>query len=237
MYDLLQDFMHILAGLGGYTGSVHRLNAHDILNFLRDIIGVRARQVDLVDDRNALKIMVQGEIHVPQSLGLHPLCRVDDKDSPVTCGKRAGNFIIKVHVSRRVDQVEDILLPVVRFIDRSYSLRLDGDASLSLKVHVIQDLLLHLTLRQKTGHLNDPVSQSGLAMVNMGYNTEISDFTLIHEDSLCIAVFEPREVKMIVANCRFIFNVKRKSSSLPGYTFWYRGQAHPPHSISYLRSG
>ena len=62
-------------------------------------------------------------------------------------------------MSRCVDQVKYIFFSVFRLIYNTHGLRLDRNATLSLQIHVIQNLRLHLTACQKTGLLNDTVCQ------------------------------------------------------------------------------
>ena len=42
-------------------------------------------------------------------------------------------------------------------------------------VHVVQDLILHLELRQGSGDLQHPVGQGGLAVVHVGNDAEVAD--------------------------------------------------------------
>ena len=124
--------------------------------------------------------MIQGKVYICQGLRLHALRRVNHENRPVARGKASGHFIVKIHVSRRIDQVEHILLPVLRLVNRTHCLCLDRDSSLPLQVHIVQHLRLHLTTGQKPRHLDDPVRQRGLSVINMCDNTKISDFTLIY---------------------------------------------------------
>ena len=78
-----------------------------------------------------------------------------------------------------VDQVENIFFPVFCLIYSSHGLCLDSNSSLTFQIHIIQYLGLHLSFCQQTGHLNDPVCQGRFSVINMGYNTEITNFTLI----------------------------------------------------------
>ena len=45
----------------------------------------------------------------------------------------------------RVDEVQDVVLPVVRPVGQTDGMRLDRDAALALEVHAVEDLSLHLT--------------------------------------------------------------------------------------------
>ena len=80
---------------------------------------------------------------------------------------------------RRIDQVEYIFLPALRLVDDTHRLRLDGDASLPLKLHIIQHLGLHLAAGEKARHLNDAVRQRRFPVVDMRYNTKITN-SLLH---------------------------------------------------------
>ena len=74
-----------------------------------------------------------------------------------------------------VDEVEGIGLAVIGSIIEPDGTRLDGDAALALKIHIVEDLLLHIALRDRAGLFQDAVGKGGLAVVNMGNNTEVSD--------------------------------------------------------------
>ena len=124
--------------------------------------------------------MIQRKIHIRQRLRLHSLRRIHNQDRSVTGCKASGYLIVKVYMSRRIDQVKDILLSVIRLIYRTHSLCFDGDSSLSFQVHIIQNLRLHLTACQKSGLLDDPVCKRRFSMVDMCDNTKISYFILIN---------------------------------------------------------
>ena len=175
--------MHIETGLSGDARCIHCFHTDDILDFLRDFIGNCARQVNLVDDGHDFQIVVECKIDISQRLGFHTLRRVDNEHRPVAGSERTRNFIIKVDMAGSINQVEDILFPVIRTINRADCLGFDRNASLPLQIHVVEDLVLHFTLCEKTCHLNDAVGEGGLAVVDVGYYTEIADFALIHEGS------------------------------------------------------
>ena len=78
----------------------------------------------------------------------------------------------------RVDEVEDVVLAVLGAVVEAHGLRLDGDAALALDVHRIEHLLLHLALGQAAGHLDQPVGQRRLAVVDMGDDGEVADVAL-----------------------------------------------------------
>ena len=118
--------------------------------------------------------MLQRQIDVSQRLRLNALGRVHHQDCPVASCERPADLIVEVYMSGCIDQVEDILHPVLRLIDETDRLALDRDSAFALQFHIVQDLVLHLAACEKTRPLDHSVGQSGFPVVNMGYDTEIS---------------------------------------------------------------
>ena len=113
-HDRLEDRVDPDAFLG--RGEDHLLagDRQDVLELLDDDVGLGARQVDLVDDRDDREALAQGEVHVGQGLGLDPLGRVDDEDRPLAGLQRAADLVAEVDVAGRVDQVQPVGLAVLR---------------------------------------------------------------------------------------------------------------------------
>jgi hypothetical protein len=78
-------------------------------------------------------------------------------------------------MARRVHQVEDVVLAILRAIIQPDGLRLDGDAALALDIHGIEHLFLHLAVLQPPGFLDQPVGQGRFAMVDMRNDGEVAD--------------------------------------------------------------
>ena len=78
-------------------------------------------------------------------------------------------------MTRRVDQIENIVLAIRRLIVQPNGLRLDGDAPLFFDIHRVEHLLGHLSLRQPPCHLDQAVSERRFPVVNMCDNREIAD--------------------------------------------------------------
>ena len=175
MHDRLQDFVHVEPGLRGDLRRIRCLQADHVLDLLDGLIRPGAGQVDLIDDRNDLQVIVQCHVDVPEGLGLDALGRVDHQHRAVAGCQGTGNFIIKIDMPGGVDQVEIVFLAVPGFVDRADRLALNGDAALPLQFHVVQDLVLHLPAREKSGLFNDAVRQGGFAVVDVGDDTEIPD--------------------------------------------------------------
>jgi len=82
-------------------------------------------------------------------------------------------------MARRVDQIEVVDLAIARLVLQRSGLRLDGYPTLFFDVHRVQDLGLHLALRQPAAPLDQAVGQRRLAMVDVRDDGKISD--VIHQ--------------------------------------------------------
>ena len=78
-------------------------------------------------------------------------------------------------MARRVDQIEHIALAIKGRVINSHGIGLDGDPALALDIHTVQHLRLHIPLLNCSSRLDQPVSQSGLSVVNMRHDGEVSD--------------------------------------------------------------
>ena len=74
-----------------------------------------------------------------------------------------------------VDQVQDIGMPIARGVFDAHGIGLDGDAALALDIHTVKDLRLHIALGHGAGQLDQPISERGFAVVDMGDDREIAD--------------------------------------------------------------
>ena len=83
-------------------------------------------------------------------------------------------------MSRRINKIEDILLPILGLINGTNGLGLDGNAPLSFQFHVIQYLGLHLPAGKKACLLYDSVCQRRFSMIDMRDNTKITNSALIY---------------------------------------------------------
>ena len=92
--------------------------------------------------------MIQRQIDIGQSLSLHTLSRIHYQNGSVTGRKTPGHLIIKIHMSGRVNQIENVLFSVLRFVYNADRLGFDRDSTLSLQIHIIQYLSLHFPAGQ-----------------------------------------------------------------------------------------
>ena len=61
-----------------------------------------------------VEVVVRREVGVGERLRLDALRRVDDEDGALAGRERARDLVGEVDVARRVDQVQDVLVPVLR---------------------------------------------------------------------------------------------------------------------------
>ena len=172
-YNLFKNLFYVQSGLCGNLWGILCLDTDHIFDLVDNTLRLCTWQIDLIDHRHNI------QIYICQCLGFNSLCRIHHKDSAITGCEASGNLIVKVYMPGSVDQVEDIFFPVFCLIYGSHGLCLNSNSSLTFQIHIIQYLGLHLSFCQQTGHLNDPVCQGRFSVINMGYNTEITNFTLI----------------------------------------------------------
>ena len=180
MNNLFQNFFYINTVFCGNPRRILCFDSDNILYLRNNPVRLRTWKVNFVNDRHNLQIMVQGQINVRQRLCLNPLCGIDHQNCSLTGSKAPAHFIIKIHMSRCINQVENIFFSVLRLINNTYGLRLDGNSPFSFQVHIIKHLILHLPVGQQSGHFNNTVSQGRLSVINMSNNTKITDLTLIY---------------------------------------------------------
>ena len=133
--DRFEDVLDAAAVLAAREDRGGAVEADDVLDLPPRLLGLRARQVDLVDDRNDLEAVLDREVGVGQRLRLDALRRVDEQQRAFARGERARHLVAEVDVARRVDQVEDVGLAVVGRVVEPDRVRLDRDAALALEVH------------------------------------------------------------------------------------------------------
>ena len=80
----------------------------DVLQLLDDDVGLRRRQVDLVEDRDDHEVLAQREMDVGQRLGLDPLGGVDHEDGALAGLQAAADLVGEVDVAGRVDEVQAV---------------------------------------------------------------------------------------------------------------------------------
>ena len=180
LHDGFEDLFHAETGLRADRQCIVGGNREHIFNLLFYKLHLRRGKVNFVDYRNDREVMPRGEERVGDGLRLHALARVHHEQRALAGGKRARNFVGKIHVPGRINQIQAIFVAIARGVMQANAFRLDRDATLALQVHRIEHLRAHLALRQRPGQLQQAVRQRGFAVVNVRYDAEIADVLGIH---------------------------------------------------------
>ena len=122
-------------------------------------------------------------MQVGHRLRFHALPRVHDEQRAFAGVEAARDLVGEIHVSRRVNQVENVVLPVVAAVTHRYRVHLDRDAALPLQVHGVQVLFFQIAVGDRRGRLQQAVAQRGLAVIHVGNNAKVTYFRCIHEKS------------------------------------------------------
>ena len=72
---------------------------------------VRVWQIDLVNDRHNREPLFVREVNVRHGLRFYALRRIDNQERAFTRRERPRNFVGKIDMPRRIEQVQPILLP------------------------------------------------------------------------------------------------------------------------------
>ena len=89
---------------------------------------------------------MQRQVGIGQRLRFDALRGIHHQQRAFARLQAARNFVGKIHVAGRVDQVQLIHVAVAGRIIQAHGVRFDGDAALALQVHGVEDLLHHLAL-------------------------------------------------------------------------------------------
>ncbi len=170
----LENIFHTETGLGRGQHRLGGVDTDHVLDFLTGIVRIGRRQVDLVKHRHDFHIEIKSGIAIGHGLGFNPLGSIDHQERTFASGQGTGNFVGEVHMSRRIDQVQVIDLPVPRLVAQGRRLGLDGDTPLALDIHRVENLGFHLAVGQAAAQVNDAISQGRLPVVDVGNDGEVS---------------------------------------------------------------
>ena len=135
---------------------------------------VGIRQIDLVDDRNNGETLFVREMNVRHRLRFHALRRVHDQQRALARSEAARNFVGKIHMPRRIDQIQPIGLTRLACVTHRHRMRLDRDPPLAFQIHRIKKLVLPLALLDRAGALQQPVGQRRFAVIDMRDDAKIA---------------------------------------------------------------
>ena len=148
--------------------------ADEVGELLRVLLGLGRRQVDLVEHRDDLEVVLEGEVEVREGLRLDALRRVDEQDRALARGERAGDLVAEVDVARGVDHVQRVRR-VADLPGHAHRLALDGDAALALDVHAVEVLRPHVAVADDARDAEHAVGEGRLAVVDVRDDAEVAD--------------------------------------------------------------
>ena len=145
-----------------------------------DALRIGAGQVDLVDHRHQLQIVLERQVDVGQRLRLDALRGIHHEHRALAGRQGARDLVMEVDVAGRVDEVQLVLVAVARLVEHAHGARLDRDALLALEIHRIEHLIGHLARAQGVRALQQAVGQRRLAVVDVRNNAEVTNELLVH---------------------------------------------------------
>ena len=178
--DGFEDLLDAQAALGADHQRVGGGNGQHVFDLRFHFFGLRGGQIDFVDHRDDGEVVLRGEERIGDGLRFDALAGVDDEQGAFAGRKGARDFVGKIHVAGRVDEVELVFLAVLGAVMQANALGLDGDAALALEVHRIEDLRGHLALGERAGQLEQAVGQGGFAVVDVRDDAEVAYETRVH---------------------------------------------------------
>ena len=107
-----QHAVDVQPGLGRNRNRVGGIDPDHVLDLLADAFGLRGRQIHLVEQGHDVEPGIDRLIDIGEGLRLHALARVHHQKRAFAGGKAARDLIGKIHMARRVHEVENIVLAV-----------------------------------------------------------------------------------------------------------------------------
>ena len=186
-HDSLKHVLDVEARLCGYCGTLVCRNADYVLYLCTNTRNIGTRQVYLVDNGNYLKVGVKRKIGVCKCLRLNSLSCINNEKRTLAGVERTRHLVVEVNVSGGIYEVERIDLTVLCLVLNSDGSRLYRYSALTLEVHVVEQLLLHVAHGNRSRLLKQSIRERAFSMVDMSYNRKVSyQFLFCHFQNLCI---------------------------------------------------
>ena len=120
-------------------------------------------------------IRIKRMVHIGKRLRLDPLRAVYHQKRAFHSAHGTRHLIGEIYVAWRINKIEHIALTIQCRVINTHRIGLDGNPALALNIHTVQHLRLHIPFLNGSSLLDQPVSQSGLSVVNMRHDREVSD--------------------------------------------------------------
>ena len=66
-----------------------------------------------------------------------------------------------------INQIQHVRLPILCLVVQPHSVRFNGDATLALKIHIVQHLGRHIASGNRAGEFEQPIGERGFAMIDV----------------------------------------------------------------------
>ncbi len=156
-YHLLKQKVDIKALFRRNFLNIFFLELKNFLELTDSFVQVDVSDIDLVNDRHDLKIIIDRQIIIGHSLRLNTLRCINDQQRPFTGFQRLLNLIGKIYMSGSIDQIEQIFLAILGLIGQTHRRSLDSNTPLTFKVHIIQHLILEAAFIDRSTGQHKPV--------------------------------------------------------------------------------
>ena len=185
VHNSVQKLLNTVASFGTDAQNVFQLTPNEVDDLVRNLIRIGAGEVQFVQNRNDLQVVLNGQVEVADGLGLNALGSVHHQQGAFAGRNASGNFVGKVHVAGGVDQVQAEVVFAADVIHLD-GVALDGDAALALQIHVVQQLSHFLAGGNRFGDVQQAIGQGAFSVVDVGNDAEVSDiFHANRERSRC----------------------------------------------------
>ena len=118
--------------------------------------------------------MFDRHIHIAHRLRFDTLRRIDQQQGAFARSDGAGDFIGKIDMAGRIDEIEFVIDSVFCRIRNRHRLAFYRNASLPFDIHRIEELVFHLPLVDDFSLLNEAVGKRRLSVVDMSRNAKIA---------------------------------------------------------------
>ena len=99
-HDLLKNFLYVKSCFCRNSRCIMSFKSNNVLNLVYYTIRLCTWQVDFIDDRKYIQVMVKCKIYVCKCLRFNSLCSIYYQNRTIAGCEASGNFIVEIDMSR-----------------------------------------------------------------------------------------------------------------------------------------
>ena len=80
----------------------------------------------------------------------------------------------------RIDQVQDVLVAILRFVIKPDGVSFDRNAALTLKIHIVEHLILHVASTDRASQFEQSIGKRRLTVIDMRNDRKIANAGGVH---------------------------------------------------------